>query len=478
MKVRKGNLPNLKSLFQKVKTMHQFNILVLDDERVFREEIKEFLETDGFIVYSSGKPSEAFEILKKQDIDILILDLRLPEMDGIKVLQKVKELYSDIEVIMITGHGDMDAVIQAMRYGATEFFPKPFRLIDMKAAIQRTKRYINLNTKLKEVEQSYALISKELRESVGYEIMGNSKEIKQVVDLMTKVARAESTSVLITGESGTGKELVARGIHYLSQQKDAYFHAVNCSAIPDTLFESEFFGHKKGAFTGANEDKAGWFEIANGGTLFLDEIVDMQLPMQSKLLRVLEDKKIRRIGATNDISVDVRIIAATNQNISKLLEENKFRPDLYYRLNSFEIHIPPLRQRKEDIPLLTEYFVKILSRKLLKKITSVDSTVIKALINYDFPGNVRELRNMLERAMILCEGNKLTLKDFSGLSPVESETSPVVSQEIVFDLDEAEKRLIMKALEKTGYKKSEAAQLLNITRQSLDRRLEKYGIDF
>lgn len=458
--------------------METLNILVLDDERVFRDEIKEFLETDSFIVHLAAKPSAAFEILKQTEIDIIILDLKLPEMDGITVLQKVKESHPDIEVIMITGHGDMDAVIQAMRYGAVEFFPKPFRLIDMKAAIQRTKRYINLSNKYKEVEHSYALISKELRDSVGYEIMGNSKAIKQVVDLITKVAKADSTSVLITGESGTGKELVARGIHYLSARKNAYFHAVNCSAVPDTLFESEFFGHKKGAFTGANEEKIGWFEIANGGTLFLDEIVDMQLPMQSKLLRVLEDKKIRRIGSNNDVSVDVRIIAATNQDLQKLQEENKFRTDLFYRLNSFEIFIPPLRDRREDIPILLDYFLKLMSQKLNKKIPAVDSSVVKALAAYHFPGNVRELRNMVERALILCDGSKLSLRFFAGLPMVEDEIIYNEELEEQYDLDEAEKRLIIKALQKTDYKKGETAQLLNITRQSLDRRLEKYGIDF
>ncbi|HCT29146.1 MAG TPA: DNA-binding response regulator [Bacteroidales bacterium] len=458
--------------------MENLKILVLDDEKVFRDEIKEFLETDGFEVHLAPMPSVAFEMLKQNEIDIIILDLKLPEMDGISVLQKVKEQYHDIEVIMITGHGDMDAVIQAMRYGAVEFFPKPFRLIDMKAAIQRTKRYINLNYKYKEVEHSYALVSKELRESVGYEIMGVSKAIRQVVDLMTKVAKADTTSVLITGESGTGKELVARGIHYLSSRRDAYFHAVNCSAVPDTLFESEFFGHKKGAFTGANEEKVGWFEIANGGTLFLDEIVDMQQPMQSKLLRVLEDKKIRRIGSNHDVHVDVRIIAATNQNISKLLEENKFRNDLYYRLNSFEISIPPLRDRREDIPILLDYFIKLMSQRLNKKVPMVDAAVIKALSAYHFPGNVRELRNMVERALILSDGGKLSLRFFSGLPMVEDEVVFESEKDVLFDLDEVEKRLIIKALQKTDYKKVEAAQLLNITRQSLDRRLEKYGIDF
>ena len=458
--------------------MDTLNILVLDDERVFRDEIKEFLETDNFFVHLAAKPSEAFEILKQAEIDIIILDLKLPEMDGLAVLQKVKEIYPETEVIMITGHGDMDAVIQAMRYGAVEFFPKPFRLIDMKAAIQRTKRYINLSNRYKEVELSYALVSKELRERVGYEIMGCSKAIRQVVDLMTKVAKADTTSVLITGESGTGKELVARGIHYLSSRNNAYFHAVNCSAVPDSLFESEFFGHKKGAFTGANEEKVGWFEIAHGGTLFLDEIVDMQQSMQSKLLRVLEDKKIRRIGSNNDVSVDVRIIAATNQDLPKLLSENKFRTDLYYRLNSFEIFIPPLRERREDIPLLLDYFLKLFSQKFNKKVPSVDASVVKALTAYQFPGNVRELRNMVERALILCDGNKLSLKFFAGLPMVDEDITLDQEIEYLFDLDEAEKRLIIKALQKTDYKKSEAAQLLNITRQSLDRRLEKYGIDF
>lgn len=458
--------------------MTMLNILVLDDEKVFRDEITEFLENDSFHVFSAEKPSEAFGILENNEIDVMILDLRLPEMDGIQVLQKVRQSWPDIEVIMITGHGDMEAVIQAMRNGAVEFFPKPFRLLDMKAAIQRTKRFINLNHRLKEIKQSYNFLSKELRENVGYEIIGNSKAIRQVVELMSRVAKADSTSVLITGESGTGKELVARGIHFLSNRNSAYFHAVNCSAIPDTLFESEFFGHKKGSFTGATEDKEGWFEIAHGGTLFLDEVVEIQPNMQSKLLRVLEERKIRRIGAANDIPVDVRIVAATNQNIKKFLEEGKLRNDLYFRLNSFEINIPPLRERREDIPELLNYYVKILSTKLNRKVKGFESNLIRRLQSYDFPGNVRELRNMVERAIILSDNETLSIKDFAfmGISDMEELFLPEPEHEI-FDLDEIEKRVILKALERSGYKKTEAAQLLNITRQALDRRLEKYDID-
>jgi DNA-binding NtrC family response regulator len=458
--------------------MNALKILILDDEKVFRDEIREFLENDSFTVLAADRPSEAFRIMEVDEVDILILDLRLPEMDGFSVLEKVKAQYPHIEVIMITGHGDMDAVIQAMRLGAVEFFPKPFRLLDMKAAIKRTRRFIELNHRYKEVNQSYELVSKDLRDNVGYEIVGKSKSILQVLDLMRKVAQAEHTSVLITGESGTGKELVARGIHHLSCRKKFFFHAVNCSAIPESLFESEFFGHKKGSFTGAFEDKAGWFEIANGGTLFLDEIVDTHPAMQSKLLRVLEDRKIRRIGAISDQAVDVRIIAATNQNIQELIDSNRFRKDLYFRLNSFEINIPPLRERPEDIPILLEYYTDLLGKKMNKKISYIDEKVTKMLMGYHFPGNIRELRNMVERALILADGDRLTVNEFSfaGL-PNEAFIDQLESQPEIFDLDELEKQTILKAMIRSDYKKSEAAQMLNITRQSLDRRIEKHGLN-
>lgn len=457
--------------------MESLSILIIDDEKVFRDEIREFLENESFAVSAADRPSEAFRILENINIDVIILDLRLPEMDGFAVLEKVKELYPHIEVIMITGHGDMDSVIQAMRLGAVEFFPKPFRLLDMKAAIKRTRRFIELAHKLQEINQSYELVSNDLRKNVGYEIIGKSKPIQQVMDLMRKVAQVDNTSVLITGDSGTGKELVARGIHYLSSRRNNYFHAVNCSAIPDALFESEFFGYKKGAFTGADEDKPGWFEIANGGSLFLDEIVDMQPNMQSKLLRVLEDRKIRRLGATSDVSVDVRIIAATNQNIAQLIEQGKFRNDLYFRINSFEIHIPPLCERPEDISTLLNYYTETISRKLNKKIRGIDPRVITAALSYPFPGNVRELRNMVERAIILADGDRLTLNEFSFAGLKSDDIANVVFEyDDVFDLDELERNTILRALHKTDYKKSEAALLLNITRQSLDRRLEKYNI--
>jgi DNA-binding NtrC family response regulator len=454
--------------------MQDLSILVLDDEKAIRAEIVEFLNEEGYTLFEADRPSVAFTMLEEVKIDVLILDLQLPEMDGLSVLKRVKDDYPGMEVIMITGHGDMDAVIQAMRLGAMEFFTKPFRLLDMKVAIQRSRRFVALSSQLKEANLGYALLSKELQESVGHQIIGVSPAIKRVVDLMQRVAKSDTTSVLITGESGTGKELVARGIHFLSNRKKNLFCAVNCSAIPETLFESEFFGHKKGAFTGAQDDKPGWFEIASSGTLFLDEVVEMQPQMQAKLLRVLEDKKIQRIGSHLQIDVDVRIVAATNKNIAQMTEDNRFRSDLFYRLNSFIINLPPLRERREDIPILFDYYLRFFCNKFNKNIPDVDPQVYKALGQYDFPGNIRELRNMVERAIILSDGNKIRTRDFS-LKEIVVDEIPVDDEEVL-DLEELEKRTIIKALEKTGYKKVEAALLLNITRQALDRRLEKYNL--
>ncbi len=455
--------------------MKDLSILILDDEKAIRDEILEFLSEDGYSLFEAERPSKAFAIMEEEVIDVIILDLQLPEMDGLAVLKRIKETNDHTEVIMITGHGDMDAVIQAMRLGAMEFFTKPFRLLDMKAAIQRSRRFVELSNRLKEANLGYSLLSKELQDRVGNQIMGNSPAIRRVVELMEKVAKSDTTSVLITGESGTGKELVARGIHYLSSRKKNLFCPVNCSAIPDSLFESEFFGHKKGAFTGAMEDKIGWFEIANGGTLFLDEVVEMQPQMQAKLLRVLEDRKVQRIGSHIEIEVDTRILAATNKNIAQLVDEHKFRADLYYRLNSFIINMPALRERREDIPILFNYFLSFFSSKFNKNVPEVDAAVYKLLGQYDFPGNVRELRNMVERAIILSDGKRMRARDFT---VGEFPTEPYVAGEEIFDLDELEKRTIIRALEKTDYKKVEAAQLLNITRQALDRRMEKYNLLF
>ncbi len=458
--------------------MEKIKILVVDDERRVREEIAEFLSNNKFEVYKAAAPSEAFKILDTKSVDIMILDIRLPEMDGLSVLKRVKENFPEIEVIMISGHGDMTSVIEAMRYGAADFFPKPFRLMDINLAIQRTTRYITLNQRYKQLEKNYSLLSNEVQKNAGVQLIGKSKEMKHVIAMMTKVANVENTTVLITGESGTGKELVARGIHFMSSRKKKFFHSVNCSAIPETLFESEFFGHKKGSFTGAIENKAGWFEIANHGTLFLDEIGDMPLSQQAKLLRVLEERSVSRIGSHDKLNVDVRVIAASNMELENMAHKKEFRLDLYHRLSSFIIHLPPLRDRREDIPLLLDYFIKFYIEKLGTKIDKIDPAISKELINYPFPGNVRELRNLVERALILSEGGVLKLSDFMiNKSPEMMESVEANMPEVqVYDLELSEKRLIKKALEKCNNNKSKAAEMLNISWQSLDRRMKKFDL--
>jgi DNA-binding NtrC family response regulator len=457
--------------------MEKLKILVVDDEIRVRDEIAEFLMENKYEVFKAGLPSEAFSILKQNDIDLVILDIKLPEMDGLSALKIIKENYPNIEVIMISGHGDMGSVIEAMRKDAADFFPKPFRLLDINLAIQRTTRYINLNTKYKELEKSYSLISKEIQKNIGHQLIGKSKAMKHVISMMTKVANVENTTVLITGESGTGKELVARGIHYLSSRSKQFFHSVNCSAIPETLFESEFFGHKKGSFTGAIENKPGWFEIANKGTLFLDEIGDMPLSQQAKLLRILEERKVSRVGSHDKIDVDVRVITASNQEIMKMSQEKEFRLDLYHRIGSFIIDLPPLRERQEDIPLLLDYFIKYYTESLGKTINKVDPAISKELTKYAFPGNIRELRNMIERALILCENGFLRLDDFHiGSAEMKNVGSSSSASIDTWDLELSEKSLIRKALEQSNNNKSKAAELLNISWQSLDRRMKKFEI--
>jgi len=462
--------------------MSNLNILILDDEQRIIEEISEFLISRKYSVFSALLPSEAFGILKKQKIDIVILDIKLPEMDGLQVLEKIKLEYPNkIEVIMISGHGDMSTVIDAMRKGATDYFAKPFRLIDINNAIMRTQRFIELNNKLKSATSDLKLLSRKLSEQIGCQLLGNSSVMSNMINMMTKVAHTDNTSVLILGESGTGKELVANGVHFLSKRASQTFYSVNCSAIPESLFESEFFGHVKGAFTGADSNKEGWFEIADKGTLFLDEISDMPLSQQAKLLRVLEDRKVSKVGSRESKIVDVRVIAASNKNLEKLTAENKFRLDLFHRLSIFEIEIAPLRERKEDIPILVNNFIKQLNRKMDLNVGKINKEVLNMLTDYSYPGNIRELKNMIERAVILCEGDILGLEHFklknTVLSEINNTEQMQTSEAVIFDLEENTKSLILKALEQSGNNKSKAAQLLNVTWQSLSRRMKKYGME-
>ena len=456
--------------------MKKLQILILDDEPGIRNEIEEFLAEMNFEVFQAGLPSEAFSLLEERPIDVAIVDIRLPEMDGIEVLERIKKMYPKTEVIMITAHGEMDSVIRSMRLGAIDFFNKPFLLKDLDRAIQKTKSYIQFQHNLLNYTSSLPKVLDDLSPLIGHQIIGESWQMKEVVSFMCNVAAAGDMTVLVTGESGTGKELVAKGIHYLSHRKKQPCHSINCASIAPELFESEFFGHAKGAFTGAIVEKVGWFEASHRGTLFMDEIGDLKLDMQPKFLRVLDDMIVTRLGSTQKKKVDVRVIAATNHSLEKLVEERRFRPDLYYRLNSFTIHIPPLRERKDDILPLFHHFLKSYAALIAKPINAVDPRVIQWLPEYHFPGNVRELKHMVERAIILCNGSTLELSHFINPGKKLNKYLSNKTLEEMTSLQELEKQTIIFYLKKAKFVKSHAARLLHISRQALDRKIEKFNI--
>ncbi|MBW8327389.1 MAG: sigma-54 dependent transcriptional regulator [Prolixibacteraceae bacterium] len=451
----------------------QMKVLVIDDESNFTEEIEEFLQNQGYDSFTANNVHKGRSILKNNDIDLLILDVRLKGISGLEILKEVKEAYPKLEVIIVSAHGDMETVITALRNGAIDYLKKPFRHTDIQIAIQRTRKFIDLHRVIRNMEEKNSLISKNLQEKIKREFIGESRQIKEILELALTASKYKDTSVLITGESGTGKENVARIIHYESARKDNVFCAVNSSAITDSLLESEFFGHKKGSFTGAISDKKGFFEVSDQGTLFLDEIADMPINLQAKILRAIEEKTITRVGETEPVATDFRIIAATNHDIDKLIEAKKFRLDLLHRLNTIHIHIPPLRERVEDIQPLLEYFVSEFARRLNKPVPQIAKETFKMLMTYSFPGNVRELRNMTERAIILCRNESLTPNDFYTKSGNENVAQ---KENIVYNLDENEQNLIRLALKEKNYNQNKTAELLGITRDSLIRRMKKYGI--
>lgn len=449
----------------------QIKVLILDDEIDFTNEISDYLKNTGFIPFSANTPEEGYAILSKYNIDLLILDVRLPGTNGLDILKNVKSLYPGIEVIMVSAHGDMDTVIDSIRLGAFDYLRKPMRYIDIQIAIERTQKYLKMQRNLAHAEEKYSLITSDIASKIGRHCIGKSKQIIEIYELAKTASEYSDINVLITGESGTGKEIFAKLIHYMSKQKDNYFGAINCSAISDALIESEFFGHKKGAFTGAISDKKGLFEICNEGTLFLDEIADMPLNLQSKILRAIEEKTITRVGDTKQIQTKFRLIAATNCDLQKMVDEKKFRLDLLHRLNTLHIHIPPLRERTEDIGPLFIDFTKEFSEKINKPIESIGDDVFVALEKYSFPGNIRELRNLAERAIILSKGNSLQICDFP--LPVVNKISNTTDSKTKIDEEDA----IHKTLEECEYNQVMAAEILGISRYALIRRMRKYKID-
>lgn len=452
----------------------KIKILILDDEKQFTEELSGFFLDSDFEPFEANTGSEGYKILSENPIDLLILDVRLPGVNGLDILKDVKVKYPLMEVIIISAHGDMDTVIKAIRLGAFDYLRKPFRFIDIQIAIERSQKYLQMQRKLKNMEEKNSLISKNLESKINRQFIGVSPQILEVLEQAVTAAEYPDVNVLITGESGTGKENIARIIHYSSARKDQILCTVNSSAITDTLLESEFFGHKKGSFTGAITDKMGYFELCNKGTLFLDEIADMPMNLQSKILRAAEEKVISRVGDTHLISTDFRIISATNHNIEKRVETREFRLDLLHRLNTLHIHIPPLRDRKEDIKPLLIHFVTVYSLKLNKPNIQISESVFDGLIKYDFPGNVRELRNLIERAIILCKTDTLTISDF----PVKLLTQSTIQIEIpeTISSTDMESAKIKNALKLSKYNQTLAAEKLGITRDTLIRRMKKYFI--
>ena len=451
----------------------KISVLILDDEKHFTEELAEFLELSGHVVFEANRVADGMKVLENHSIDLLILDIRLPGADGLDILKKVKADKPNLEVIVVSGHGDMETVIKAMRLGAFDYLRKPFRHIDIQIAIERTRKFLLLQRRLVLAEERNSLISKSLEDRINRKFIGVSPQILAILEQAQVAAQYPDTNVLITGESGTGKENIARIIHYAGKRKDRIFCAVNSSSITDTLLESEFFGHKKGSFTGAISDKKGFFEISDEGTLFLDEIADMPLNLQAKILRSIEEKVFTRVGDTTPLRSDFRIISATNYDLDQMVREKKFRLDLLHRLNILHIHIPPLRERPDDIEPMLIQFVGEFAARMGKPTPEIPRSVIAALKAYDFPGNVRELRNITERAIIFCKGDKLDVNDFiikTYPAPVEfAPIEPPLS--VPGDAD-----IIREKLKSCNYNQTEAALALGITRDALIRKMKKYGI--
>ncbi|WP_238457021.1 sigma-54-dependent transcriptional regulator [Desulforamulus putei] len=429
------------------------------------------LRQEGYQVLTATRGKEGLELIRKETPSLVILDLKMPEMDGLEVLVRAKDLLPKLPVIMITAHGTIDTAIEAMKLGATDYITKPFDLDELKLVVKQALM-------VSQLQEEVTFLRSELSKKYG-RIIGNSQAIQDVCTLVEKVADSNAT-VLITGESGTGKEVTALSIHQLSSRRDKPFVPINCAALPESLLESELFGHEKGAFTGAVARKLGRFELANHGTLFLDEITEMPLSMQVKLLRVLQEKQFERVGGTESIKVDVRVIAATNRDPIECIRKGTFREDLYYRLNVLPIHLPPLRERTEDIPLLVMHFLQKFNPSQEQLISP---EAMGLLTSYHWPGNIRELQNVIERAVILSQGQEIKPHHLPKEIQKTDTGKGEAGQGLIINFpdegisfEEVEKELIIKALEKSNGNQTRAAQLLGITRSALLYRAQKYQI--
>jgi two-component system response regulator AtoC len=452
-------------------------ILIIDDESFIRENVERILGEDGYTVLGAASGKSALELVTDEDLDLVLLDLNLGPENGIEVLKALKKIDPELLVIVITGFGSVESAVDALKLGAFHYMKKPFKADALRVIVKLALQTQILKREVRNLRKG----DLELFEKVP--IVGASRSFKEMIRQVREIARYPASTVLITGESGTGKELVARAIHHLSDRREAPFVEINCASIPVNLLESELFGHEKGAFTNAAQRKIGLFEEADKGTIFLDEIGEMDPAMQAKLLRVLEERKVRRVGGTKNIDIDVRVIAATNRNMQGAIRDGLFREDLYYRLNVFPINIPPLRERHEDIPVLAKFYLMRYNRSFSRNFQEISSEALKLMECYDWPGNIREMKNVIERICIMHGGPVLKPEYLPHeLYLCERKSDMVASDTTGMEtgLEEAievyEKQLIRSALERTAGNVLQAAQMLQVPRGTLRYKMAKYGL--
>ncbi len=458
-------------------------ILVIDDEKLIRWTLEQHLVKEGYEVFTAESAEKGLELLTESAPDLILLDNRLPEMSGLELLEKIKAPERGLMVIMITAYGMVETAVKALKLGAYDYISKPFNLEELTFVIKKALEAGSLRTQVKQLR-------KEASAHVDA-IMGECDDMIKVKDLIKKISRSDATTVLIQGESGTGKELVAKAIHYGSARADKPFMAINCAALPVNLLETELMGHEKGAFTDAKAAKKGLFELADGGTVFLDEIGDMDMSMQAKLLRMLEEKTFKRVGGIKDITVDVRLVSATNQELSKAMSEGTFRKDLYYRLQVVPINLPPLRGRGHDVLLLANHFINYFSRECHKKIQRITKEAEEILLSYSWPGNVRELKNVIERAMILEIEDELRPEHLPQelLDSVSDAHAPAgggpgapislegfIIPESGLSIEDVEHALVKKSLDMANGNQTKAAELLKMPRDAFRRRMKRFGL--